>query len=75
MAKYLLPCSCGRKMPVEPRQAGQSVDCACGESLEIPTMLAMSALEPADSVAENPEPSAEELRILREQVDRERFYI
>jgi hypothetical protein len=33
------------------------------------------ALEPADSVSENPEPSPEELEILREQVDRERFYI
>jgi glutaconate CoA-transferase subunit B len=32
-------------------------------------------LEAAGSVSENPEPSAEELHILREQVDREHFYI
>jgi len=29
----------------------------------------------ADEITENPPPSAEELRILREEVDRERFYI
>jgi glutaconate CoA-transferase subunit B len=33
------------------------------------------ALAPAGPVMENPEPSPEELMLLREQVDRERFYI
>ena len=29
----------------------------------------------ADEITENPPPTAEELRVLREEVDRERFYI
>lgn len=45
---YLLPCSCGRKVPVEPRQAGQVVRCSCGASLEVPTLLEMAALEAAE---------------------------
>jgi hypothetical protein len=45
--KYLLPCRCGQKVAVEPRQAGQTVVCACGQSLPVPTMLEVTALEPA----------------------------
>jgi hypothetical protein len=45
--KYLLPCSCGRKLPVELRQAGQSVVCQCGASLEVPTMLELATLAKA----------------------------
>ncbi len=48
---YLLPCSCGRKVPVEPRQAGQVVRCSCGASLEVPTLLEMAALEGAEPEA------------------------
>ena len=50
---YLLPCSCGEKVPVEPRQAGEVVRCSCGASLEVPTLLEMAALERAE-----PEPGA-----------------
>ena len=46
--KYLLPCSCGRKIPVEAIQAGQTVRCTCGAELEIPTMKAVTSLEPAE---------------------------
>ena len=46
--RYLLPCSCGQKNPVEPGQAGQKIACLCGAALEVPTMLGMTALEPAD---------------------------
>jgi hypothetical protein len=46
-AKYLLPCRCGRQIVVEPREAGQSSSCPCGNSLLIPAMLEMSRLEPA----------------------------
>jgi len=50
---YLLPCSCGQKVPVQPRQAGGVVRCSCGASLEVPTLLEMAALEGAE-----PEPGA-----------------
>lgn len=42
---YLLPCSCGQKVPVESRQAGEVVECGCGRSLEVPTLLQMATLE------------------------------
>ncbi len=51
MARYLLPCTCGRKTPVEPRQAGETIPCDCGKTLEVPTMLAMGQLEPASPEA------------------------
>jgi hypothetical protein len=45
--KYLLPCRCGKQIVVEPREAGQTSLCPCGQSLLIPTMRQMSDLEPA----------------------------
>ena len=56
--KYLVPCACGRKVPVEPRQAGQTVVCACGEALEVPTLLRLAALEQEPSAAAAPPPVA-----------------
>ena len=44
---YLLPCTCGRTHRVSSRQAGDTVACACGASLEVPTMRELSRLEPA----------------------------
>jgi hypothetical protein len=49
-AKYLLPCACGRQSIVEPRQAGQTIVCPCGASLDVPTMRDITALEPAPDV-------------------------
>lgn len=54
--RYLLPCPCGRKTPVEGPQAGQRVRCECGEELNVPTMLGLAKLEElveqeSDSVA------------------------
>jgi len=43
--KYLLPCPCGRKTPVEAPQAGQRVRCQCGAELDVPTMLGLAKLE------------------------------
>jgi hypothetical protein len=43
-AKYLLPCSCGQNLTVELRQAGENVVCACGKSLEVPTLLQLKKL-------------------------------
>ncbi|HTN74497.1 MAG TPA: hypothetical protein VL096_04595 [Pirellulaceae bacterium] len=36
--KYLLPCSCGRSIPIEISQAGQSVTCTCGQTIDVPAM-------------------------------------
>jgi len=55
--KYLFPCRCGRQITVEPREAGETTVCPCGQSLLIPTMLEMAGLEPAP--VEAPAPSAE----------------
>ena len=35
---YLLPCSCGNSVPVESHQAGGSVNCTCGQSLNVPSL-------------------------------------
>jgi hypothetical protein len=48
MSDYLLPCSCGQKLAVSVRQAGQSVRCTCGASLEVPTLRGLRELHPAD---------------------------
>jgi hypothetical protein len=45
---YLLPCPCGQKIPVEPRQAGGTVRCVCGEVRDVPRMLEMARLERAE---------------------------
>lgn len=43
--QYRLTCDkCGRAYPVEPRRAGGSLTCECGETLTIPTMLKMKRL-------------------------------
>lgn len=49
--QYLVPCSCGRKTAVETRQAGESVPCGCGLSLEIPRLLELKKLEKAAAPA------------------------
>jgi hypothetical protein len=38
MAKYLVECSCGNKMPVDVGQAGGRVTCSCGNQLEVPQL-------------------------------------
>ena len=49
---YLLPCSCGRKIPVHLRQAGEIVKCDCGNSIDVPTLSGIKKLERAQSPAE-----------------------
>lgn len=51
-AKYLLPCSCGRQIPVEASQAGQQIRCPCGAAVEVPAMRGLAELERA-----TPEPA------------------
>jgi hypothetical protein len=48
--KYLLPCTCGQNVVVEQRQAGTTVRCMCGKSLEVPTIRGLEALAHADEV-------------------------
>ncbi len=48
-SKYLLPCPCGQKIPVQRRQAGESVECQCGASLRVPTLLGMAELEQVEA--------------------------
>lgn len=48
--KYQLTCTCGRAIPVEVSQAGQTVQCSCGAKLEVPTMRLIRNLPVADSV-------------------------
>ncbi len=50
--KYLLPCSCGLEVAVEPAQAGQKVQCACGKQLDVPAMREIVRLEPIDVAGE-----------------------
>ena len=47
--KYLVPCpACGRKSGVATGQAGQILQCACGEQFEVPTIRKLRELEPAE---------------------------
>lgn len=52
--KYLLPCSCGQKIAVESSQAGQSILCSCGKSMEVPTMKGLRQLEQYVDTANEP---------------------
>lgn len=45
MAKYLLPCDCGKSVSIEAIQAGQTVSCVCGKALEVPALRAIRQLE------------------------------
>lgn len=47
MSKYRLPCTCGQSVVVETTQAGETVSCQCGRTLEVPTLRALRQLEPA----------------------------
>lgn len=44
-AKYLLPCSCGQKLTVDTTQAGLTLDCPCGNRVEVPPWREIRALE------------------------------
>jgi hypothetical protein len=57
MPEYFLPCECGAQTVVSPAQAGQSVHCRCGITLQVPTMRGLRELEAAsDSAAAIPRP-------------------
>jgi hypothetical protein len=49
---YLLPCSCGEKIRVRTRNAGETVTCQCGARLQVPTIRGLRQLESIDDVEE-----------------------
>jgi hypothetical protein len=56
--KYVLPCPCGAETAVEPRQAGETIQCSCGSTLQIPTMREIIALETAPLESASSQPPA-----------------
>ena len=48
MSSYLLPCSCGKSIPIDTSQAGQEVRCSCGQSQEVPTLRGIRQLLQAE---------------------------
>lgn len=53
---YLLPCSCGEKIRVRTRHAGETVTCQCGTKLQVPTIRGLKQLEAVDDVDETTAP-------------------
>ncbi len=51
---YLLPCRCGQKLAVSPRQAGGTITCPCGTAMEVPPLNRLRTLEPVSPAAELP---------------------
>jgi hypothetical protein len=51
-ACYYLDCSCGKRLRVEPRQAGSQLQCDCGATLEVPTLRGLQALPRAEDRSE-----------------------
>jgi len=52
---YKLPCSCGLFIPVETNQAGLSLNCSCGQQLQVPSFSGILKLEhiPEQGVRKN----------------------
>jgi hypothetical protein len=50
MSEYLLPCTCGKSVPVDVGQAGGQVVCTCGASLDVPTLRQLRHLQRAPVV-------------------------
>jgi Domain of unknown function (DUF1922) len=51
MARFLLPCACGRQLPVTAAQAGDQLQCECGQRLEVPTLRHLAAFERLEEAA------------------------
>lgn len=54
MAKYLLACDCGQQLEVEPGQAGETLACACGRSVSVPTLRRLRELPVASEAPAEP---------------------
>jgi hypothetical protein len=60
--RYLLPCACGRQIPISTTQAGETLVCECGRSLMAPKLRELRQL---------PEAPGEDLPRLREPWSRQ----
>lgn len=58
MPKYVLNCSCGRQLDIEPRQAGESLACECGATVDVPTLRKLRELPLAREASASLAPSA-----------------
>ncbi len=47
MAKYFVPCLCGRQLAVDTGQAGESLVCDCGATVAVPTLRQLRQLPEA----------------------------
>ncbi len=52
--RYLVPCTCGRKIPVSTSQAGDALSCECGQTFPAPNLRELRRLETAPDVAPPP---------------------
>ena len=51
MSQFLLPCTCGAKIPISRSQAGMTLPCPqCSKTLEVPTIRNLNQLEPVGAV-------------------------
>jgi len=41
---YQIGCDCGRKIQAEARQAGETLTCACGRTIDVPTLRGLAQL-------------------------------
>lgn len=48
MATYMVSCSCGGQLAVEPGQAGETLRCECGRQVAVPTLRRLRELPRAD---------------------------
>lgn len=51
---YLVPCTCGKKVRVRARQAGEQVTCECGATVNVPTIRGLKQLETVVDEAAGP---------------------
>jgi hypothetical protein len=52
--QYLLPCECGRAIPVSVAQAGRTISCDCGREHKVPTLAGLRRLEPVQDGSDKP---------------------
>ena len=43
---FVVPCSCGASIPVQISQAGATVHCSCGKTVDVPKLRELRKLEP-----------------------------
>jgi hypothetical protein len=56
-SEYLLPCPCGQSLLVSKSQAGQSIECSCGQTVAVPTLRGFAQLQTADTTTNSPRSS------------------